>query len=132
MINTTGQCVLKDSKDDKKSSEENVYTVGLTIERHVKDSDKVERLVVLGSSLMAGRTIISNGQNLSLLLNSMAWLTGEKNLIAIRPKDEIFEPLNLTPSESAQFMFKTIIMFPVLIMAFWISFKVGKKIAGRK
>lgn len=132
VINTTGQCVLKDSKDDKKSSEENVYTVGLTIERHVKDSDKVERLVVLGSSLMAGRTIISNGQNLSLLLNSMAWLTGEKNLIAIRPKDEIFEPLNLTPSESAQFMFKTIIMFPVLIMAFWISFKVGKKIAGRK
>ena len=50
VINTTGQCVLKDSKDDKKSSEENVYTVGLTIERHVKDSDKVERLVVLYES----------------------------------------------------------------------------------
>ena len=131
VINTTGQCVLVDSKN-KKSEEENAYTVGLTIEHHIKDSDKVEKLVVLGSSLMAGRTIISNGQNLSLMLNSMAWLTGEKNLISIRPKDEVFEPLNLTQSESAQFMFKTIIMFPVLIMGLWFSFKVAKKIAGRK
>ena len=81
---------------------------------------------------MAGRTIISNGQNLNLLLNSVAWLTGEKNLIAIRPKDEIFEPLNLTPRESAQFMFKIVIMFPVLIMGLWFSFRVAKKIAGRK
>ncbi|MBR0519631.1 GldG family protein [bacterium] len=131
VINTTSQCILKDSKQ-KNAEEEKSYTVGLTVERHVKGTDKVERLVVLGSSLMAGRTIISNGQNLNILLNSVAWLTGEKNLIAIRPKDEIFEPLNLTPRESAQFMFKIVIMFPVLIMGLWFSFRVAKKIAGRK
>ena len=129
VINTTAQCILKDSK---RPEEDNTYTVGLTIERHVKDSDKIEKLVVLGSSLMAGRSIISNGQNLNLLLNSVAWLTDEKNLIEIRAKDEVFEPLNLTPNESAQFMFKTVIMFPILIICFWLSFRISKKIVGKK
>ena len=58
--------------------------------------------------------------------------TDEKNLIEIRAKDEVFEPLNLTPNESAQFMFKTVIMFPILIICFWLSFRISKKIVGKK
>ncbi|MCQ2736698.1 MAG: hypothetical protein MJ234_05795, partial [bacterium] len=105
----------------------------LTIERPVSGSSETERAVILGSSLMAGRQGIKQGENLSLLLNSMAWLSEEKNLIAIRPKDSVMEPLSMTPAETSQFFFKTVIAIPFMIVALWLSFKIAKRITrGRK
>ncbi len=127
VLSTSADCSLsvKDPKDDAKDG---VYAAGLTIERPIKGSEETEKAVVLGSSLMAAKEVVGQGENLNLLLNSAAWLAEEKNLIAIRPKDEATEPLEMTRAESSQFFFNTVIAMPFFILAVWFSLKAAKKL----
>ena len=132
---TTGNAVLVDSGKTEKKNVQEGYVVASSMERNIKDTEKTEKMIVIGSSMMAGDNIIVQGENLNLLLNASAWLTGEKNLIAIRPKDETTVPLDFTPLESHQFFFKTVIMFPVLLISLWFSLKMAKimtRKAGKK
>lgn len=132
VLSTSAGCELSGENTDD-NIPDGIYAAGLTIERPLSGSSETERSVILGSSLMAGRQGIKQGENLSLLLNSMAWLSEEKNLIAIRPKDSVMEPLSMTPAETSQFFFKTVIAIPFMIVVLWLSFKIAKRITrGRK
>lgn len=132
VLNANQNCSIKTKNGEPVDIDNLGIIMGITIERPVKDSEKTEKIVVLGSSLMASGQYVNRGDNINLLLNSAAWLVEEKNLIAIRPKDEISAPLKMTPMETNQFFFKTVIAMPILILGFWLSLRIAKKVAGKK
>ena len=57
------------------------------------------RVVVLGDADIASNEFINLVSNQDLLLNSMAWLTENEELIAIRPRGTLDEPILLSTSQ---------------------------------
>ena len=57
------------------------------------------RVVVLGDADISSNESIRRVSNQDLLLNSIAWLTENEDLIAIRPRGELDEPIVLSTSQ---------------------------------
>ena len=57
------------------------------------------RMIVIGNAFMSRNDFTKHGGVQDMLLNSMAWLTENEELIAIRPTGAEDPPLVLTPGE---------------------------------
>lgn len=82
---------INELSDKAKQSEVRAYVLGMTVKGKLKNKegqtgDKEFSLVVYGDSDFASNKLMGQPPNRDLALNSLAYLTGEGDLISIRPK----------------------------------------------
>ena len=82
---------------------------------------KEARLVVFGTSQMAGNSYFSLSGNGDLFQNAVSWLAGESDLISIRAKPPRLTPLTLTAAEARWYMWTLVIGTPVLIVVLGVT-----------
>ena len=78
------------------------------------------RLVVFGDSDFISNTYLGLSGNKDLFLNTINWLTEEKDLIAIPPKEIKGTPLILTKNQAKIIFWLPVVIIPGLIFVFGI------------
>ncbi len=79
------------------------------------------RLVVFGDSDFAGNRYFDAYGNGNLFLNAANWLTEEADLIAIQPKTQSPRTIQLTPGQGRTIFWFSVILLPLLVLAFGLS-----------
>ncbi len=74
------------------------------------------RLVVYGSSAFVRNNFLSFPGNKDLFLNTLNWLAGEEDMIAIRPKEAKITPLVLTATQGRIVFWLPVVVSPLGIM----------------
>jgi ABC-type uncharacterized transport system involved in gliding motility auxiliary subunit len=72
-------------------------------------------LAVFGDADFASNSHINFSGNLDLFLNTVSWLTQEKDLISIRPKEARFAPLFLSSTQGKIVMYVSLIVAPATV-----------------
>ncbi len=72
-------------------------------------------LVVFGDSDFASNSAVNFSGNLDLFLNTISWLSQEKGLISIRPKENHFAPLLLTRTQGKIVMYVSLVLMPAAV-----------------
>lgn len=80
-------------------------------------------LAVFGDADFASNSHLNFSGNLDLFLNTVSWLTQEKDLISIRPKEARFAPLFLSSTQGKVLTYVSLIIAPATVflggMAIW-------------
>lgn len=74
---------------------------------------KAARMVVFGDSDFASNTHLNLSGNGTLFLNTVSWLAGEEDLIAIRPRSEGSRPLLMTPLQGRLLFWLGVVAMPL-------------------
>ncbi len=74
-------------------------------------------VVVFGDSDFVVNSRINLSGNSEMFMNTINWLAGEENLIAIPPKEKSFSPLILTASEARALFVLPVVVLPGIILA---------------
>lgn len=69
-------------------------------------------LVVFGDADFASNAYINFSGNLDIFLNTLSWLTREKDLISIRPRETRFAPLFLTGTQGRVILYTSLVVAP--------------------
>jgi ABC-type uncharacterized transport system involved in gliding motility auxiliary subunit len=85
------------------------------------------RLIVFGDSDFATNSYLELGGNKDLIMNTISWLAEEEDLIAIRPKDAISQPVILTARQGRVIFWLPFIGVPALVGAIGIVVSVRKR-----
>lgn len=80
----------------------------------VNKADSAFRLVVFGDSDFADNAHLYLSGNKDLILNTVAWLSGEEKLVTIRPKERESTPLVLTAAQQRLVFVVPVFAFPLL------------------
>jgi ABC-type uncharacterized transport system involved in gliding motility auxiliary subunit len=72
-------------------------------------------LALFGDADFASNSHINFSGNLDLFLNTVSWLTQEKDLISIRPKEARFAPLFLSSTQGKIVMYVSLIVAPATV-----------------
>ena len=75
------------------------------------------RIVIFGDTDFASNSFYKSQGNRDLFLNAVDWLTGEEELIAIRPRDKRVNPIYLTPEQERWLLIVSIIIMPLFVLA---------------
>lgn len=73
------------------------------------------RLVVIGNSEFLNNAMINRGANRDLLLNAVSWLAREDDLIQVRGRDPLSQPVVLTASQKNIYGFGALAGWPLLV-----------------
>jgi len=79
------------------------------------DGESQPTLVVFGDSDFAANGSFNFSGNGDLFLNTVSWLTQEKGLISIRPKETRFTPLFLSQSQGKILMTVSLLVLPAAV-----------------
>jgi ABC-type uncharacterized transport system involved in gliding motility auxiliary subunit len=74
------------------------------------------RLVVVGDSAFASNLAFTAEGNRDFVLNILAWLAGEENVISIRPKDPRSSPVFLTATQGYVLFWLPVVVLPVVMI----------------
>jgi ABC-type uncharacterized transport system involved in gliding motility auxiliary subunit len=74
------------------------------------------QIVVFGDADFASNGYFNLSGNGDLFLNTVNYLTGEEQLIAIRPSKSPVRPLSLTPAQARVLFWVPMILLPVLVI----------------
>jgi gliding motility-associatede transport system auxiliary component len=74
------------------------------------------RLVVVGDSDFASNLAFNAQGNRDFVLNILAWLAGEENVISIRPKDARNSPVFLTATQGYVLFWLPVVVLPVVMI----------------
>lgn len=74
------------------------------------------RLVVFGDSDFVSKRFFFQAGNKDLFMNAVAWLAERGELIAIRPKDPMVQPVLLTEPDQARLFFLAMLFLPGLVV----------------
>lgn len=85
------------------------------------------RVVVFGDSDFASNSYLDLGGNRDLILNTISWLAEEEDLIAIRPKDSLTQPVMLTARQGRIVFWLPVIFMPAAIGAVGVAVAVRKR-----
>lgn len=86
------------------------------------------RLVVIGDSDLAKSESIRNGGHLNFMLNSVAWLTEQEDIIAIRPRSRENAPIKLTDTDEKTLTWvATMGVFQLVLIAGFCTYLVRRK-----
>jgi ABC-type uncharacterized transport system involved in gliding motility auxiliary subunit len=85
------------------------------------------RVVVFGDSDFASNSYFDLGGNKDLIMNTIGWLAEEDDLIAIRPKDSLSQPVMLTARQGRIAFWLPIVFIPAAAGAIGIVVAVRKK-----
>ncbi len=96
-----------------------VVTIGEDRPADIQKAKKypVAKMVVFGDSDFVNNEYISASGNRDLFLNSVRWLAGEEDLIAIRPKKLNSTPLYLKASQARLIFILPVLVLPGIILA---------------
>ena len=93
---------------------------------HAGRSSK-SRVVVFGDSDFASNSYLDLGGNRDLILNTVSWLAEEEDLIAIRPKDSLTQPLMLTALQGRIVFWLPVILMPAAAGAIGVVIAIRKR-----
>lgn len=100
---------------------ESPYTVAMSLEGKFPGSENISQkkfsMIVLGDSDLLSNQFLYTNLNRDFLLNSMAYLVQEENLISITPKEVTKTELNMTGNQFMAFIFGFIIPLPILLLS---------------
>ncbi len=113
---------------EKIEDSKGAYVLALSAEKN--KGKNPSRLIVFGSANSIYNSTISEGANRNLVLNAVAWLTGENNLISIRPKDHELTVINLTDGNMIRLFFYLVVFPPTLFAALWLSIRIVGRMRG--
>lgn len=85
------------------------------------------RVVVFGDSDFASNSYLDLGGNRDLILNTISWLAEEEDLISIRPKDSLTQPVMLTALHGRIVFWLSVVFMPAAIGAAGIAVALRKK-----
>jgi len=85
------------------------------------------RIVVFGDSDFASNSYLDLGGNKDLIMNTIGWLAEEEDLIAIRPKDSLTQPVMLTARQGRIVFLLPVIFLPAVVGAVGIAVAVRRK-----
>lgn len=75
---------------------------------------KEARLVVFGDSDYAGNSALTIGGNRDLFLNTIAWLNERSDLISIRPRTQLPQPVVLTGLQASVLRWYSLVLSPLM------------------
>lgn len=75
---------------------------------------KEARLVVYGDSDYAGNSALTIGGNKDLFLNTIAWLNERSDLISIRPRTQLPQPVVLTGLQATALRWYSLVLSPLM------------------
>lgn len=90
-------------------------------------ASKEGRMAVFGDSDMATNRYYSLSGNGNFFLNTANWLTEESDLISIQPRTSNPRAVQLTPSQGKLIFWVSVIILPLLVLAFGISIWVRRR-----
>lgn len=79
------------------------------------------RLVVFGSSEFAQNRNVNRTFNRDLMLNSVAWLVGQSDLVSLRPKTMRSSRAELTPAQFSAIFYLSVLIIPELLLVVGIA-----------
>lgn len=85
------------------------------------------RIVVFGDSDFASNSYFDLGGNKDLIMNTISWLAEEGDLIAIRPKDSLSQPVMLTARQGRIVFWLPVVFLPAAVGAIGVAVAVRKK-----
>jgi ABC-type uncharacterized transport system involved in gliding motility auxiliary subunit len=85
------------------------------------------RIVVFGDSDFASNSYFELGGNKDLIMNTIGWLAEEDDLIAIRPKDSLSQPVMLTARQGRIVFWLPVVFIPAAVGAVGIAVALRKK-----
>ena len=99
------------------------YTVAMSLNGTLPsdtgtDKDQKFHMIVIGDSDLLSNQFLYTNLNRDFLLNSMAYLVQEENLISITPKEVSKTEMNITGNQFMAFIFGFIIPLPILLLSF--------------
>src|ERR1035437_578023 len=86
-------------------------------------------VVVFGSSDFVNNTFLSSSGNKDLILNAFNFMAGEGDAIAIKPKDNSFEPLFLSKIQGRMLFLIPAVFLPLLIAAIGVMVFVRRRMS---
>ncbi|MED5580101.1 MAG: GldG family protein [Nitrospinota bacterium] len=101
---------------DEKSKTPGPVNLGAAASVQFKTNKKEARIVVYGDVDFATDGYIGMQGNTNLVLNSVNWLGGEKDLISIRPKTRTGDPLLIEGNEGSYVWILTFLVIPIFII----------------
>jgi ABC-type uncharacterized transport system involved in gliding motility auxiliary subunit len=103
--------------DFKKEGAQGAYTLAMSAKGKFPGStDKIFNLVVVGDTAFIGNQLLGQTLNRDLLLNSLALLSKEENLISISPKEAQVTKMMMTETMFYMFLIFFAIPLPVLLL----------------
>jgi len=126
------------SRDDKDTPGPVPVLLAVTIEptpapkvagqAEADDSKKPKgRLIVLGTSTFASNQALGFQGNRDLFLNIVAWLAGQEDEIAVRPKDPRQNPIFATEAQKNAILWLSIVVLPGAVMVCGIALVVRRR-----
>ncbi len=106
----TGRTVSFNPKTDMKGP----LTLGVTAQKNV--GKKEARLAVFGNSTFATNRWVGMQRNGDLFYNTVSWLSRDKNLISIRPKNPTNRRVTMTAAQQRTLMWLSLGILPGLIV----------------
>ena len=85
------------------------------------------RLVVLGTSTFASNQALGFQGNRDLFLNIVAWLAGQEDEIALRPKDPRQNPIFVTEAQKNAILWLSVAVLPGAMMVCGIALLVRRR-----
>ena len=85
------------------------------------------KLIAFGDADFASNAYIELGGNKDLIMNTISFLAEEKDLIAIRPKDPVSQPVILTSRQGRVIFWLPVIGIPAFIGALGIAVSIRKR-----
>jgi ABC-type uncharacterized transport system involved in gliding motility auxiliary subunit len=124
------------SRDDKDTPGPVPVLVAVTIEptaapKAGQGTDEAKkpsgRLVVLGTSTLASNQALGFQGNRDLFLNVVAWLAGQEDEIAVRPKDPRQNPIVATEAQKNAILWLSMVVLPGAVMICGIALVVRRR-----
>jgi len=85
------------------------------------------RLVVMGTSTLASNQALGFQGNRDLFLNIVAWLAGQEDEIALRPKDPRQNPIFVTEAQKNTILWLSVAVLPGAVMVCGIALVVRRR-----
>lgn len=86
-------------------------------------------IVVFGSSDFVNNTFLGSSGNKDFIINAVNFMAGEGDVIAIKPKDNSFEPLFLSKIQGRLLFLVPTVFFPLLIAAIGVMVFVRRRMS---
>jgi len=118
----------KEEKEKGKETEEEKEEQAKEEETQEESQSKPEgRMAVFGDSDFASNTYYNLSGNGNFFLNTINWLTEERDLISIQPRTSSPRTIQLTPSQGRMIFFVSLIILPLIILVIGISIWVRRR-----
>lgn len=87
------------------------------------------KIALLGSVEMANNSYLGASGNKDFVLNTMNWLAGQGDMIAIRARDNSFEPVFLSKIQGRLLFIIPVVFLPLLVVAIGVLVFVRRKMS---